>query len=435
MKTWEAWRDTVRQASWFWCCIVTIGVGLPTETGNAQQAEPPGTVEASAPASLDAGSADGIDGTIHERNGIFGKTRRRGQPWRKGIGDAGTWWQETLQWRGLDAAFTYDALTMGALNDAADWAAASGDASLSLRWRVNADDSPRPLAIAARMRHRHTLGGGRAPSELRAATDALWGYVDGFNDSGLEFPDLYVQQRFFEKRFLLRYGQMSIDDLLDDHRMRSPKRSFLNQAFSSSPAVGFPGTGLGLVTRWESPRGWDLTFTASNIESANLNDEADWSFDTDSLFEGLQLGGHFDGLQNQPARVQLLLWNADALPEFGLASGRGASLTVEQKWRGRWNSFLRLAWSDGEATPASRLIATGISRAAGDEGLDRFGAAIAAGASSSEDGRWQQSLEVFYRRQVGSLQITPDVQLNFGDGIGGDAGWLLLAGLRVGFTF
>ena len=372
-------------------------------------------------------SEDGIDGILRHRRDLFQTSSLKGE--------VVSHWFRPLGKRGIEAVLTYDALAMGALNDEDEWGAASGDLGLSVRWHLNDADDKRPLVLAARLRDRHGIGGGLVPSELRGETGALWGYVDGFNDAGLEMPELYLQQRFFKKHLLVRYGQMAIDDLLDDHRMRSAKRSFLNQAFSSSPAVGLPGTGLGLTSRWTSPRGWDVTFAFSNIESTNLNDEADWSFDADALFQALQVGRDFKGLGGLPARLQILGWNADALPNQDLPSGRGASVTMEHKWPGGWGSFLRYAWSDGEAAPVSQLAAFGISRLTGDDELDRFGFAMAFGESSDESRRSQTSLELFYRHQIRRIHITPDVQVSFGDGIGGGRDWLLLAGLRVGMTF
>lgn len=383
----------------------------------------------------ESGSADGVTGTIHGRNRIF---RRPGDHvlLPHVITDsleAGL--KKSTEWLGIESAFTYDALAMGAINNHADWGALSGDATLSLHWQINKADGPRPLEIAARIRDRETLGGGFAPSELRAATGAIWGYVHGYTNAGWEIPDLYLEQHFFQKRLMTRYGQMSIDDLLDDYSVRSAKTSFLNEAFSYSPAVGLPGTGLGILGRWTSPRGWDLTFAASNVESTALNEEADWRFKADALFEAVQLAYRFEGFEKLPARIQLLAWNADALPEFDLSAGNGASLTLEQQWPDKWNTWLRYAWSDGEAAKAAQLITTGLSLSMGRDGQDRMGIAIAAGESSRDSGNWQKTLEVFYRWQAGPVQITPDIQINTGDHLGGNSDWLLVAGLRVGFTF
>ena len=399
--------------------VVCIAMVQGISSVSAQEAPPTAGAQTT--------SADGIDGTLWHRHSLFVSRARE----RDGLAE----WLKPMEERGIHAVLTYDALAMGAIHDGEGRGAASGDLGLSVRWHINDEDSKRPLVLAARLRKRHRIGGGLTPSELRGETGALWGYVDGFNDAGTEVPELYLQQRFLGERLLVRYGQMAIDDLLDDHRMRSPKRSFLNQAFSSSPAVGLPGTSLGLTSRWESPRGWDVTLAFSNIESTNLNDEANWSFDTEALFQALQFGRNFKGLCDLPARLQVLGWNADALPDQDLASGRGLSLTVEQKWAGGWGSFLRYAWSDGEAAPVSQLAALGISRLTGEDALNRLGLAVAIGESSDDRHRSQTSLEFFYRHQLHRIHITPDVQVSFGDDIGGGRDWLVLAGIRVGMTF
>lgn len=375
------------------------------------------------------GSSEGISQTLQIRDlledGPFASSSALRQ-WRE-------WREESMDWLGLDALFSYDALAMGALAGGETSGGLAGDASFGLRWQLRDDDGRFPLALSARLRHRHGPDGS-TPADLRADTGAIWGYVDGFNNAGFEVPELYLEQKFLRNRLLVRLGQMAIDDLLDDHRMRSAKRSFLNQAFSSSPAVGFPGSGLGLVARWKGDHGWDATFAASNIQSSNLNDEVDWSFSS-ALFEALQVGWRFNGIGGLPARVQVVGWNADALEDFAIPSGRGLSLTLEQQWPERLRSYLRIAWADGEASPADQLIALGLSRAMGAEGIHRLGIAAAAGRSSTDSSRWQGVLELFYRHHWGPFHLTPDIQFSVGDGIGGGRDWIALCGLRIGATF
>jgi len=333
----------------------------------------------------------------------------------------------------LQVALSYDALAMGALNDAADWGAASGDLSLSMRWRVFRREKGSPLILAARIRDREAFGT-LSPTDLRRETNALWGYADGFTGAGVEIPEFYFEDRFFKQRLLLRYGQMTPDDLLDDHRQRSGKRSFLNQAFSASPAVGFPGTGFGLVARWKSPRGWDLTAIASNLESSNVDERAKWGFNTDALFSGLQWGLNFKGWQQKDARLQVLAWNGDGLADEGLTSSHGTSLTLEQELARKTRSFLRYAWSDGNLAPVSHMFVTGFTWET--TAIDRFGIGIATGAPSRPDAHRQTSLEMFYRHQVNAnIVVSPDLQWAFGEQLGGDAGWLVIAGLRIGITF
>lgn len=338
-----------------------------------------------------------------------------------------------MQSMGLDLVLSYDSLAMGALGNENSWGASSGDATLNLRWQVNAQASRSPLTLNVRVRHRHAYRD-LAPSQLRAETDALWGHVDGFTDAGFQIPEFFLEDKFFDQRLTLRYGQMTIDDLLDGHQLRSAKRSFMNQAFSSSPGVGFPGSDLGLVIQWESPAGWDLTIGASHLDSTNLNESAEWRFRGGALFKAVQLGHNFNGWKGRQARVQLLGWASDALTEFDISPGRGLSLTFEHQLRGRAQGFVRYAWSEGEAAVTSHFAAAGL--AFDLRRSDRIGLSIAAGRGSQDSKARQGVIELFYRRSIGkSLLVTPDLQFVAGDGIGAPGGWLIIGGLRFGMTF
>ena len=379
------------------------------------------------------GSVDGISAAISQRDFLQSHPlldRMLPDEFMEGVKDRLAPIGKTMR---LQAALSYDALAMGALDDTQEWGTASGDASLSLRWHPIHYGRIYAFTLATRVRHRHAYGG-LSPTDLRQETGALWGYADGFTDAGLEVPEFYFEHQFFKERLLLRYGQMAPDDLLDDHRQRSGKRSFLNQAFASSPAVGFPGAGLGLTARWTSPRGWDLTGTFSNLESSNVDERADWTLNADALFAGLQLGTDFKGFADRPARLQLLGWNGDAVASENLSASRGLSVTFEQEIGQHLRSLWRYAWSEGDLAPVSHMTVVGLTWDIQD--LHRLGLGFATGEPSRPDQQRQTSVEVFYRHQVNaSIVITPDLQLSFGDDLGGGAGWLALAGLRIGITF
>lgn len=387
------------------------------------------------PSALGQGSAgidndrnlDGIAAVIRTRDALLAEGLAEGHERRKARRTA---WMEA---RRLDVVFTYDSLALGALGRDAGWGGSSGDATMNIRWQINADTSKSPLSLNMRVRHRHAYSD-LAPSELKSQTGALWGYVDGFTDAEFQVPEIYLEDKFFDQRLTLRYGQMTIDDLLDGHQLRSAKRSFTNQAFSSSPAVGFPGSDLGFVARWESRAGWDLTFGVSRVDSTNLSESAEWRFNGASLMQALQAGCNFDGWNGRQARAQLMLWRADAMSEAGIRSGQGLSLTLEQQLSDRAHSFFRYAWAEGKASVTSHFSAAGV--AFDFDPKSRLGLSVAAGNSSRNTDVWQCVTEVFFRRQIGkSLLVTPDIQFVAGDGIGNHADWLLIGGVRVGISF
>ena len=182
------------------------------------------------------GSLDGIAGEISRSDNISSSRGPRILPdaWRS----AGHSLAERLH---LKFALSYDALAIGTLADGTR-GAASADAALSVRWQALPESSRWPLALSVRIRDRHAFTDG-PPSAVASGQGLLWRLVDGFNNNGFEIPELVPEQHLLQNRLLLRWGQMGADELLDDHPLRSAKQSFLNQAFSSSPATGFPVRG------------------------------------------------------------------------------------------------------------------------------------------------------------------------------------------------
>jgi hypothetical protein len=215
-------------------CALVCPVLLRAAPADAQSTEP------------DTGSEDGIAQAIEATSSMHSTVRAghvlpdeeitKWVKWRKSLLDA----------FGLDVSFSYDTVAMGAFGGDGDKGGFSGDATLNLRWHIKPESGDAPLTLAARVRDR-TAYADLAPSDLRRETNALWGYVDGFNNAGFEVPELYLDQRLFDRQLTARLGQMSMDDFFDDHWLRSAKRSFMNQSFSSNPAAGFPGYGMGAM--------------------------------------------------------------------------------------------------------------------------------------------------------------------------------------------
>ena len=370
------------------------------------------------------GSLDGIAGEISRSDNISSSRGPRILPdaWRS----AGHSLAERLH---LKFALSYDALAIGTLADGTH-GAASADAALSVRWQALPESSRWPLALSVRIRDRHAFTDG-PPSAVASGQGLLWRLVDGFNNNGFEVPELFLEQHLLQNRLLLRWGQMGADELLDDHPLRSAKQSFLNQAFSSSPATGFPGTGLGLAARWLFHQSADLTITASNVQSSNVSDDGRWLLRSESLFQGLQAGWNFHHGQ----RLQALAWRTDGLPGESSSADRGISLTwslTNPTSDTRW--FARAAFADGGTASATHFAALGTSFKV--RSSDRLGFAISLGRNTLTDTSWQSAAESFYRWQLTKdVQITAFSQLVTGHHVAHNNGWLAAAGLRLGCRF
>ena len=334
----------------------------------------------------------------------------------------------------LDLSMASDTIVLVGLGGGDELFAASGELSLTGNWTIAGQDRDAPFDLHFRIRHRHAFGN-RSASALGGDMGTLWGVVDGFSDSGFEIPEFYFKRRFLRRDLELRFGQLSVDSQLDSHALRGAKQAFLNRAFASNPAVAFPRFGAGATIHWDHESGFDLTFGATTMQATKTGDQVDFDLGSSDLFEALQVGYDFAGYCGDPARVQIMGWNADAIDSENLPGGNGASLTFEQEFTAaRARMFLRYAWADGEASSLRQLVAGGFGKTCRD--FDLFGVALAAGQSSGPTDDWQVVLETFYRRQVtAEFHITADVQFVLGNDFPGGGDLRFIPGIRGHLSF
>ncbi len=340
------------------------------------------------------------------------------------------WWQKHR----VEFTASYDLLTQ-AYNDAdVSVAGTAGDLSLSGRWLIMGERFNKPIYLSFRVRDRRAYSE-YAPSDIQGQTDLLWGTVDGFNDSGFQIPDLYLDQRLFDDRLSLRYGQFSIDSFVDKHSLRGAKRFFLNQAFSSNPTVNFPSYGAGFATHWKPNDRWELTGGISNIQGIEGDAQIDFSLDSTALFGAIQAGYSFTGMDGKDARLQLMGWASDENDVDEYLGGRGYSATLEHEGREENEVYVfRIAQSYGDPTDTDMLLFAGHGKQI--RGFDSFGFGVGAGRSSATQ-IWQSVVETYYRWQVTKeLVISPDLQIIFGsDNSTKESKVRVAGGIRLGIAF
>ena len=333
----------------------------------------------------------------------------------------------------LDTSLSYHTLGMAAVGGGGVPTAMSGDLTLQGVWKPGARWHDNAMELHFRLRERHAIGD-TAASALGIEIGTLWGLTDGFSDGGFEIPDLYLEHNFERFGVRMRYGQMTVDSQFDKHHLRSSKMAFLNQAFSSNPAVAFPRSGAGISLVKEFKNGVQLAIAVTNVQGSTAGDQVDYKANSDNLFEVVQLSREFEFWGERKSRVQLLGWRSDGAEEVGSSEGNGISLTVEQEISDDMRAFGRVAWAEGEATPVDRLVMGGVGFSCGDDGLLGLGAGI--GHGSGQGGGTQGVLEGFFRWQPRpGLRITPDVQLVVGNGFNSSPGVRFVFGLRAGLEF
>ncbi|MEN8213945.1 MAG: carbohydrate porin [Pseudomonadota bacterium] len=343
-----------------------------------------------------------------------------------------SWREETKKKFRLESVFSYDMLGQAAVDKQGILGASSGDATLSLRWLMFGQRHHRPVYLSMSVRDRHAYSD-IAPSQISAEAGLLWKTVNGFSDAGFQVPDFYVSHESMDQRLTLRFGQFSIDSFYDNHSLRSAKRFFLNQAFSSNPAVGFPGFGAGLALQWKNDGRWDLSIGASNMQGPDQSERVDLKLDSSALFFALQYGYNFPGFKSRSARVQLMAWGTENNSEEQLPDGSGLSLTLEQQGASSNEHFVaRYAYSHGDAAQVDQLLMIGWGKDI--HTFDHFGIGIGVARPAAFNDTWQGVGEIYYRWQVAKeLRITPDVQIIAGDALHGSM--QVVAGLRLGITF
>lgn len=381
---------------------------------------------------LETNSPDSIEGVIQQRDELVHDPRRRSlfpkfyYTLRKKRLD---WWQKLR----VDFTLTYDVLTQAYNDRDVSIGGTSGDLSLSGRWLVLGERFKKPIYLDFRVRDRRAYSE-HAPSDIEGQTDLLWGTINGFTDAGFQIPDLYFHQELFDSDLILRYGQYSIDSLVDKHRLRSAKRFFLNKAFSDNPTVGFPSYGAGFAFTWKPDDIWEFTGGGSNIQGTEGNTTVDFGLDSSALFWTVQAICNFTGIAGRNGRLQVMGWDSTDNKEEDYDSGKGLSITLEHVGADTGETYVaRYTQSSGDPTDTDTLFFFGYGRDI--RGFDSLGLGIGAGRSSTTS-EWQTVLETYYRWQVTKeLVVTPDFQLILGDDSSGDDKVRVVGGIRAGIVF
>lgn len=380
----------------------------------------------------EAQSQDSIEGEIQNRDEVaYDPTKRSFFPdgyykYRDMLRD----WERK---HGLELTFSYDIVGQRYLDDEDRFGGLAGDASLSGRWLLFGAKHDRPMYLTFRLRSRNALTA-NPPSEISSEAGLYWKTVDGFNDSGFQIPSMYFSQELRKREVILRYGQFSIDHFFDNHRFRGAKKFFLNQSFSSNPAVNFPSFGAGAILQWNPSDRWELIGGVSNIQGTEQGKEVDFDLTSTALFESIQGRYQFSGFAGHKAELRVMGWHSDSIEKEAIPEGRGISLTIGHDGFSPGEGFaFRYAYSDGKTTSTDQIVFAGYGKDV--HSYDHIGVGISGGRSSAT-ANWQVMLESYYRWRVSKeLMITPDLQIIAGEDIGSSSNVCLVAGLRIGIVF
>jgi hypothetical protein len=311
---------------------------------------------------------------------------------------------------GLRFEIAYTLSFQAATSGPGDRSGAEGDLDLFGAWRLVGDhDGPDVGTLNLNAQHIHDFGE-TAPANLSDDIGAAWATSDGIG-SNESFPvvQLYYEQRLLDDRILVSLGKIDTTNYVGTNRFADDTLFFMNRAFSSNPAINYPGNGLGAVIACAISEEFYL---GACIADAN-------GVETQSGFDSIGAGDFFlaaeAGLTLKigdlgEGNYRLTVWHSDNASEVDLPEDYGVALSIDQEVGGGLVPFFKYAWSDGEATGVRNIVAGGI----GLEGPfgredDVLGAALSWGESTDASLGEQVVAEVFYR-----LQLAANIQWTLG---------------------
>lgn len=307
---------------------------------------------------------------------------------------------------GLAYTLSFQAATEGP----GDRSGAEGDLDLFAAWQIlGNDDGTNAGAFNLNAQHIHKIGQ-VAPANLASEVGAIWGTSDGIGaDESFPIVQLYYEQWMFDDRLMAVVGKIDTTNYVGTNRFADDTLYFMNRAFSSNPAINYPGNGLGGVLGWQVTE--RITVGGCIADANGVETEAGFhTIEAGEFFMAAEVGLALDIAGAGEGNYRLTAWRSDEAEDAELPEDYGFALSVDQEIGERAVPFFRASWSDGDATGVSAVVGGGL----GVEGLmgreeDTVGVGVSWGASTEDDVEDQVVSEVFYR-----MQLARSVQLTFG---------------------
>jgi len=252
--------------------------------------------------------------------------------------------------------------------------------------------------------------GDQAPRALGGQVDSLWRTAKGFTENAPSLVQLYWEQHFCNKAFILVVGKLDASSFYATNLWADDKQFFMNAAFSALPAVGLPGNGLGLNAKY-NPTSW-LYLTAGSQNQAGNKTAAGFHTlcDDRAFFSAMEVGltPQIPGLGR--GNYRLTAWHADAVPGNTRPSDAGLVLSCDQAVTDQVIPFARYEYDQGHLTGLRQLWTGGVGfHRALISKQDLCGLAVAWGQPANDTLRNQYTAETFYR-----IQLSQGNQLSVG---------------------
>ena len=352
---------------------------------------------------------------------------------KSGLDRWNTWKDGLLDDHGLQFSFEYNSMMQGFSDaGAGDDFTASGIARFFGSWNLFDRGGENPGSLVFRVDHRHrytdldpqsagVLAGSAVPTGS-LFSDREWGIVN-----------LQWSQTLLDGRAGFVFGLTPADDYFNAYAFANVLTAFSNLSFSTGGTIAIPDTGIGLAGGSMLGDHW---YFKAGIHDAN-GSAADPSFDVFGdweLYKNLEVGWTSSQDKLFLDNFHLGFWHVDSREDAGVPEDWG--VTFNASWYFEDSNllpFIRGGWADGKVTLLDGMVSVGIGKKFCERDLAGVGLSWGSPAVAGQDDQW--TTEIFYRKQLRNLAITPSIQLIV-DPAGNPAEDLMVvAGLRARLVF
>jgi hypothetical protein len=294
-------------------------------------------------------------------------------------------------------------------NTAQDKDTAAGDVDVFARWRFfGAESNPTRGVFGIYGEYRHDFGN-PVPKDIAADVGSLWRTTNGYGTQDWELTQCWWEQHLADDKLVVTVGKLDADNFYNKARYQSDSKAFMATAFSSNPARGHPGNGLGGNALFQVAPEWYVTGGAQDANGAKSR-SGFHTIDEGDFFYAGEVGWTPDVKGVGKGTYRLCVWHLDEADVEDNPEDKGINLSCDQDVGCGVFPFFRAAWSEGDATGVERFVAAGV----GLEGVlrgkeDLTGIAFAWGDPAESSAESQFGGEIFHR-----FQLAPDVQLTIG---------------------
>ncbi len=245
--------------------------------------------------------------------------------------------------------------------------------------------------------------------------------------------NLQWSQTLLDGRAGIVFGFTPADDYFHAYAFANVLTAFSNLSFSTGGVIAIPDTGIGLAgggmlgDHWYFKAGiHDANGSASD---PNFDVFGDWEF-----YKNLEVGWTSSQDKLFLDNFHLGIWQVDSRDKAGLPEDWG--ITFNASWYFEDSNllpFIRGGWADGKVTLLDGMVSAGVGKKFCKRDLAGVGLSWGSPAAVGQSDQW--TAEVFYRKQVRNLAITPSLQLIANPAGNPSEDLLVVGGLRARVAF